>query len=84
MKLKDELPGVIAKLEKIKDRIPPYAQKLRASGEYKNFETRLSWDCLRAVIGTNGICDLYEKYDCNDTHIGTLARQALRAVYKEV
>lgn len=84
MKLRDELQGIVARLEKIKDKIPPYAQELRVSGEYASFESRLAWDCLRAVIGTSGICDLYEKYDCNDMHIGTLTRQALRAVYKEV
>ena len=84
MKLKDELPCVVAKLEKIKDKIPPYAEELRTNGEYKDFNTRLSWDCLRAVIGSSGICELYEKYDCNDTHIDTLAKRALRAVYKEV
>ena len=81
MKLQAELKNVTEKLEKIKDRIIPYAEELKKSGEYNNFENRLAWDCLRAVIKTKEICNWYKKYNCNDNHITTLAKRALKAVY---
>ena len=61
-------------LEKIKK----YAPALKASGKYNNFETRLTWDCLGAFIGTETICEWYEKYDCHDSHITTLGKKVLK------
>jgi len=81
MKLHDELPNVISRFEKIKDKIPPYAEKLKSSGNYKDFETRLAMDCLNSVFKSNEICMWYNKYNCNDTHIITLAKTALKHVY---
>jgi hypothetical protein len=81
MKLQSELNNVIEKLTVIKDRIPQYAEELKNNEGYNNFETRLAWDCLRAVMGTSTICDWYKKYDCNDMHITSLAKKALKAVY---
>jgi len=81
MKLDDELKNVISRLEQIKDKIPPYAEQLKASKDYKDFETRLANDCLKAAVKTSEICSWYDKYNCNDTHITTLAKKALKAVY---
>lgn len=81
MKLQNELNPLIERLQKIADKIPPYAQELQASGNFKNFEIRLAWDCLKAVTSTTTICDWYDKYNCNDTHITTLAKAALKSVY---
>ena len=81
MKLQNEFNNVVEKLKKVKDKIPPYAKALKENGEYKDFETRLANDCLKAVISTAEICDWYEKYNCNDKHIDTLAKKALKEVY---
>ena len=81
MKLQSELNNVIEKLTQIKDKIPPYARALKITKEYNDFETRLAWDCLRTVISTDTICDWYKKYNCNDNHITSLAKKALKAVY---
>lgn len=82
MKLQNELQGVIVKLESIKEPIKEYAEKLKIKGGYKDFETRLAWDALTTVCGTTEICQWYELYNCTDEHITTLAKKALKAVYK--
>jgi len=82
MKLESEFKNVVERLQRIKEKIPPYAEQLKASGDLKNFEKRLAWDCLRIVCGTTEICDWYKKYDANDTHIETLAKKALKEVYQ--
>lgn len=78
MKLQNEFETVKKKftdnLEKIKD----YAPRLKASGEYNDFERRLTFDCLRAFIGTQTMCEWYDKYECNDNHIYTLGKKALK------
>lgn len=80
MKLKNELNFVVEKLKRITD-LEKYAEKLKAEGNYNDFETRLAWDALRASVGTNTICKWYDKYNCNDKHIDTLAKKALKEVY---
>lgn len=82
MKLLNELPVVVEALRKIQHEIPLYAEQLKASSNYNDFETRLAWDCMRAVMGTEWICSMYAKYNCNDTHLTTLAKRALKEVYK--
>lgn len=78
MKLQNEFETVKKRftdnLEKIKD----YALRLKASGEYNDFERRLTFDCLRAFIGTQTMCEWYDKYECNDNHIYTLGKKALK------
>lgn len=78
MKLKDELEFVKKQFEKNLEKIKDYAPKLKASGNYNDFEKRLTFDCLRAFVGTATICDWYEKYNCNDNHIYTLGKNALK------
>ena len=82
MKLKAELNTVIKALQDIKHLIPEHVELVKQDGNYKDLETRIAWDCLRAVMGTKWICNLYDRYDCNDTHITTLAKKALKTVYK--
>lgn len=81
MKLKAELNEVVRKMEEIKEKIELHAEWLKKNGGYKDFETRLAWDALRAVVGSDTICKWYRDYDCNDEHIDTLAKRALRQVY---
>ena len=83
MKLKKELNGLIDNYQALPaGSIEGYSEALRDEGGYKDFETRLAWDLLRIVKGTSWICNLYDQYGCNDKHITTLAKAALRAVYK--
>lgn len=78
MKLKNEMEYVKKQFTENLDKITEYAPKLKKSGQYKDFEIRLTWDCLRAFVGTGTICLWYDKYNCNDTHITTLGKNALK------
>lgn len=80
MKLKNELPEMIERFSKFKDIVLEHAKKVKLSGEYKDFETRVTWDCVRAAYKSGEVCDLYKKYDCHDSHIDTIARIALRSI----
>lgn len=77
MKLAPELDFVVEKFKQIRN-LETYAANLKKSGVYDDFETRLGWDCLRATIPTETICEWYEKYECTDDHITTLVKKALK------
>lgn len=84
--LKDCLPYAVDKFNSFyvanKEKLDMYIANLKASGNYKDLETRLAWDIARA---TN-----YNKWDCfekddwgyailpNDAQVTTLLKQALR------
>ena len=79
MKLQNEYKGLIERLVKVdRGQIKRHAEYLREEGGCKCFETRLSWDLLRFVTPTATICSWYEVYDCNDSHITTLAKKACK------
>ena len=78
MKLQNEYNYVKEKFSDKIDKIKGYSLILKQSNEYKDFEVRLAWDCLRAFIGSNVICNWYDKYDCHDAHITTLAKRVLK------
>jgi 3-methyladenine DNA glycosylase AlkC len=82
MKLANELGFIVEKFKQLKG-IEEYAQTLKESGKYNDFETRLAWDCLRMTVPSSTICEWYEKYDCTDDHITTLAKKALKIVRGE-
>ena len=77
MKLAPELGLVVEKFKQIRN-LESYAEELKKSGNYNDFETRFAWDCLRLTVPSSTICEWYEKYNCNDTHITTLAKTALK------
>lgn len=77
MKLTTELDFVVEKFKQIKN-LEEYAIKLKKYGIYKDYETRLAWDCLRMAVPTKIVCEWYEKYGCNDDHITTLIKKALK------
>lgn len=77
MKLANELDFVVAKFKQIRD-LESYAKKLKEYGQYDDFETRLAWDCLRMTVPSSTVCEWYEKYGCNDDHITTLVKKALK------
>lgn len=77
MKLINELEGLKENIKKVGiDKIKEYAKDLKQNGTYKDFDTRLSWDVMNACcINMN---QLYSKYNCNDDHITTLGKRALK------
>lgn len=77
MKLAAELDYVVEKFKQIRN-LEEYAEALKKSGKYDDFETRLAWDCLRMTVPSSTICEWYEKYGCNDDHITTLVKKALK------
>jgi hypothetical protein len=79
MKLANELNYVVEQFKHITN-LNEYADELRASGDYKDFETRLAWDCLKASVPVDVRCSWYDKYNCTDDHITTLAKKALQIV----
>lgn len=82
MKLHNELPEIIRRFTEIQDDIKVYAEDLKAGkfGEYKNFETRLIWDCLYEAFNAHEIFVWGQKYNCNDSNIETAARAALKEI----
>ena len=77
MKLKSEIQFIRESFKGISN-LREYAEILKANGNYKDFGTRLAWDCIRATIPSEIICGWYDKYNCNDDHITTLAKAVLR------
>ena len=81
MKLQKELNYIMEQFAANIDKIKEYAPKLKESKQYKDYEVRLCWDCLRAFVGSGTICLWYEKYNCNDSHVTTLAKKALKELH---
>ena len=77
MKLKSEIHYVTERFSKIKN-LQEYAVSLKANGNYNDFGTRLAWDCIRATIPIETVCDWFDKYNCHDDHITTAAKAVLR------
>ena len=77
MKLQTELDNIVQKFKQIRN-LEEYAAQLKKCGDYKDFETRLAWDCLRMTVSTDTICEWYNKYNCTDDHITTLVKKALK------
>lgn len=78
LKLKSELPGLKEKFATHIDEIKAYAPKLKASGDYDNFEVRLAADCLYAFARE----DMWKWCDngANDAQINSLGRAALKSL----
>lgn len=65
------------------DAVMKHAKFVKDRGDYKDFETRISWDVGRAAVGTKKICEWYDKYDCHDNHIGSLFKKVMREVFPD-
>lgn len=80
MKLEKELPLAIIRIEALKKRcdVIAYRENLRIHGEYKDFTTRFINDIKAAVLKSDEVCAWYEKYQCNDTHITSLMKEACK------
>ena len=85
MKLQNELQPLVERMKKLdRDSVIKYAGELKKSKNYKNFEIRISNDILYACTKTDDICDWYNKYNCSDEHITTLAKTAAKVVFAEI
>ena len=63
------------------EKVKAYAAQVKESGDYRNFETRITNDILAACVPVGVRCDWYGKYNCNDTHITTLAKSCVNEVF---
>lgn len=81
MKLDPVYPEIVARMtyfkDKTKDSYPAYLAQVKAKHEYHDLLTRVSWDVLRCCFTPAQLCDWYDRYDCNDTHMTTAARKAI-------
>lgn len=85
MKLQSLLPEVTERFKSIPSEIVErHAANLKESGNYKDFYTRISWDCLHAVYSPSEICDWYDQYNCNDAHITTLVKSAFHNAFQNI
>lgn len=78
LKLYPELESLTEKIRRHALWFQQYGAKLREKGGYKDYETRFAWDVLRKVVTTFEICEWYDRYDCDDRHITSLAIAACR------
>ena len=79
LKLEKELPEVVKRLEVLKkhSNVVEYREKLKASGNYNNFEVRFAWEVCHAIVSTKEICKWYDD-GCNDNHITSLFKIACK------
>lgn len=87
MKLQKELNYTLAQFKRVKRNCPDimqYAQKVYSGKGYDNFITRISFDIAYACIPTSIKCEWYDKYNCNDIHMGSLFKRALKEVFPEI
>lgn len=80
MKLQAELEATIERIEALKTKVDvlAYREQLRRLGNFNNFEVRFVNDIKTAIFTIDEICDMYDKYQCNDTHITSLMRAACK------
>lgn len=82
MKLENEKQFVLNQMRKLDaEKVKAYAAQVKASGDFKNFETRIVNDIIKAVIPVYTLCNWYEKYNCNDSHITTLAKSCVNEIF---
>jgi hypothetical protein len=81
MKLQNELSEMIKRFTLIKG-IDKHVESVRKKGNYNNLEARIAWDCLHFCYNSEQIEEWYDKYKCNDSHIETVAKLALRSIIK--
>lgn len=85
MKLKSLLPEVVSRFNTIpRETLIRHISKVKASKNYRDLETRIAWDLLHATFTASEICDWYEQYDCNDSHITTLAKDAMTKAFPDI
>ena len=78
LKLQAELSEFVRRIENRKLGIISYGSELKCAGGYKRFEVRFMFDVLHALYDSRAICEMYNLYECNDTHIESLLREAFK------
>lgn len=82
MKLKEVYQPVLNRFKELKETrretLLEHINKVKSSHEYCNLETRIAYDCGKTCFTPSEICNWYEKYRCDDTHIKTLFVKALK------
>lgn len=79
MKLKDEIPYVTERMRDLASThdLAKYVEDVREEGGYKILRNRIAWDLIRAACKPAYLCGLYAKYNCDDSHITTLALRCM-------
>lgn len=85
MKLDPVYPEIVSKMKHFKylhgAAFKDYLASVKKAHEYNDLLTRISWDVLRMCFNPDTICDWYDQYNCNDTHMTTAARKAYLEVF---
>lgn len=76
---KEDYKHLLGKFLVNQDKVTSHYIYIKSSGKFNVLEKRVAWDCLRAFLGTNWICDLYDK-GLSDDHITTACVKALKEV----
>lgn len=85
MKLKSLLPEVVSRFNTIpRETLIRHISKVKTSKNYRDLKTRIAWDLLHATFTASEICDWYDAYKCNDSHITTLAKEALNKAFPDI
>lgn len=81
---KDHYTYILEQFKKHHKIIESEAKKLRESGHYQCFYTRLGWDALRYVTREDNnerfITEVLYASGLNDSHINTGIKRALKAI----
>ena len=59
------------------EKVEEYVEQVRREGDYNNFDVRIANDVVKYgamyhVMGVSAVCDMMDKYGCNDSHLTTL------------
>ena len=82
MKLAPLIPETIRRMETMinETKLLEYLDKGKKHHLYiKNFNVWAAAICRDAIYKPGEICDMYEKYKCNDSHITTLIIHCMKA-----
>ena len=84
MKLQDEFGNAVELtrcfIEKHgMDKVRVYMDAVKQLGNYTNYEVRIANDIVKyGAIGSNTICEWYDKYGCTDAHVTTLCIKVMK------
>ena len=68
--------------EKItEDKLIAYIDAITKEKEYKDLAVRVASGVGMAIFQPAEICEWYDKYNCNDSHIMTLFKKVIRENY---
>jgi hypothetical protein len=62
------------------ERLRQHREALKDDPRVRDLEMRLRWDALHAGVGSRWVCDTLYVYGCNDEHIDTALRRAMKEV----